>query len=198
LTKIVEQYHVVTVAICLEDRRSVLPVQALLDLKARGVDITDGHRLFEEASGRLAVDTLRPSQLIFSTGFHVGWITRVAKRALDVLLSELGLVIFLPFFALIPIWPVDGALCRHSGDLHISQCNSYGWVNWPNPRLHAGMVAAGPFMSYAPRAPDMILSEDHPAPLLIRWASYSLLRYRHSVSPGLPGERRMLPPKKIL
>src|SRR5262245_43369530 len=37
LARVVKQYHVVTVAICLEDRRSVLPIQVLLELKAGGV-----------------------------------------------------------------------------------------------------------------------------------------------------------------
>ena len=67
------------------------------------MDITDGHRVFEEASGRLAIDSLRPSALIFSTGFHRRWISVVMKRILDVLLSVLGLAIFLPFFALIAV-----------------------------------------------------------------------------------------------
>ena len=103
LAKIVEQYNIDSIAICLEDRRSVLPVQVLLELKARGVDITDGHHLFEEASGRLAINSLRPSALIFSTGFHRRWISGVMKRIFDVLLSMLGLVIFLPLFALIAV-----------------------------------------------------------------------------------------------
>ena len=103
LAKLVEQYNINTIAVCLEDRRTVLPFQMLLELKARGVDITDGHRVFEEASGRLAIDSLRPSALIFSTGFHRRWISVVMKRILDVLLSVLGLAIFLPFFALIAV-----------------------------------------------------------------------------------------------
>ena len=51
LAQVVEQHHVDTIVVCLEDRRSILPVQALLDFKAMGLDILDGHHLFEEASG---------------------------------------------------------------------------------------------------------------------------------------------------
>ena len=48
LFEIAERYQVHTVAVCLEDRRAVLPVQTLLDMKAMGRDVVDGHDLYEE------------------------------------------------------------------------------------------------------------------------------------------------------
>ena len=65
LDTLVDQHRVDTIVACLEDRRSLLPVKVLLDCKARGLDILDGHHLFEEMSGRLSIDSLRPSALIF-------------------------------------------------------------------------------------------------------------------------------------
>ena len=50
LFEIAERYQVHTVAVCLEDRRAVLPVQTLLDMKAMGRDVVDGHHLCEEES----------------------------------------------------------------------------------------------------------------------------------------------------
>ncbi len=58
---VVQGQKVTTVVVCLEDRRSILPVEQLLDLKAMGIDVRDGHQLFEEVSGRLSIDSLRPS-----------------------------------------------------------------------------------------------------------------------------------------
>lgn len=101
LAQAVEQYHVDTIVVCLEDRRSILPVQALLDFKAMGLDILDGHQLFEEASGRLSIDSLRPSALIFSTGFRRRLTSLVSKRLLDVVVSAVGLVVLLPLFVLV-------------------------------------------------------------------------------------------------
>lgn len=101
LAQLVDQHHVDTVVVCLEDRRSILPVQALLDLKAMGLDILDGHHLYEEASGRLSIDSLRPSALIFSTGFPRRMTSLVSKRLLDVVVSAVGLVLLLPFFVFI-------------------------------------------------------------------------------------------------
>ena len=101
LAQLVEQHHVDTIVVCLEDRRAILPVQSLLDCKAMGLDILDGHHLFEEASGRLSIDSLRPSTLIFSTGFRRRLTSLVSKRLLDVVVSAVGLVALLPLFVLI-------------------------------------------------------------------------------------------------
>jgi sugar transferase (PEP-CTERM system associated) len=101
LVQVVEQHHVDTIVVCLEDHRSILPVQALLDFKAMGLNIFDGHHLFEKASGRLSIDLLRPSAFIFSTGFHRRLISLVSKRTLDVVVSAVGLVLLLPLFLLI-------------------------------------------------------------------------------------------------
>jgi len=101
LAQVVEQHQVDTIVVCLEDSRSMLPVQALLDCKARGLNIFDGHHLFEEASGRLSIDSLRPSALIFSTGFRRRLTSLVSKRLLDVAVSAMGLVMLIPLFVLI-------------------------------------------------------------------------------------------------
>ena len=101
LAQLVEQYRVDTIVVCLEDRRSTLPIQALLDCKAMGLDILDGHHLFEEVSGRLSIDSLRPSVLIFSTGFQRRLTSLVSKRLLDVVVSAMGLVALIPLCVLI-------------------------------------------------------------------------------------------------
>ena len=101
LAQLVEQHRVDTIVVCLEDRRSLLPVQSLLDCKAMGLDILDGQHLFEEASGRLSIDSLRPSALIFSTGFRRRLASLVGKRLFDVVVSAVGLVLLIPLFVLI-------------------------------------------------------------------------------------------------
>src|SRR5689334_22828500 len=80
LVTVVERDRVDTIAVCLEDRRAVLPVQTLLDLKGLGVDIWDGHRLYEEESGRLPIDDLKPSSIIFSREFKRGIVVSTVKR----------------------------------------------------------------------------------------------------------------------
>lgn len=103
LFEIAERYHVDTIAVCLEDRRAVLPVQTLLDMKAMGLDIVDGHLLYEEESGRLSIDLLKPSALIFSTGFRRRIFTMVLKRAIDFVLSVIGLIVLFPLMIVVAV-----------------------------------------------------------------------------------------------
>ena len=103
LFEIVERYRVQTIAVCLEDRRAVLPVQTLLDFKAMGLDVVDGHHLYEEESGRLSIDLLKPSALIFSTGFRRRTVTMGLKRLLDLVGSTAGLLVLAPLFILVGI-----------------------------------------------------------------------------------------------
>ena len=59
LAQLVAEQRVNTIAVCFEDARSALPVEQLLELKLMGIDVLDGHQLFEEVSGRCPVDSLR-------------------------------------------------------------------------------------------------------------------------------------------
>ena len=101
LAELVKQHQVNTIVVCMEDRRSVLPVQSLLDCKVMGLDVLDGHHLFEEAAGRLSIDSLYPSALIFSEGFRRRLTSLVGKRLLDLVLSIVGLVVLIPLFVLV-------------------------------------------------------------------------------------------------
>lgn len=101
VTRVVEAQRVTTVVVCIEDRRSILPVEQLLDLKAMGIDVRDGHQLFEEISGRLSIDSLRPSALVFSNGFKQRMATRIMKRFGDMMVAIGGLLVLIPLFLLV-------------------------------------------------------------------------------------------------
>ncbi|WP_447602462.1 TIGR03013 family XrtA/PEP-CTERM system glycosyltransferase [Nitrospira sp. Nam80] len=103
LFEIAERYQIHTIAVCLEDRRTVLPVQTLLDMKAMGRDVVDGHYLYEEESGRLSIDHLKPSALIFSTGFRRRLISMVFKRMVDIVVSLAGLLVLIPLTLLLAV-----------------------------------------------------------------------------------------------
>ena len=103
LAQVVEKHKADTIAVCLEDRRSGMPVHELLEFKALGVDVLDGHCLFEDITGRLSIDSLRPSALIFSEGFRRRIVVVSTKRLFDILVSLCGLVFLLPLFLLVAI-----------------------------------------------------------------------------------------------
>jgi sugar transferase (PEP-CTERM system associated) len=106
LCEVVERFSIHAIVVCVEDRRLALPVKALLDCKANGIEVIDGHQFFEEVSGRLSIDQLRPSALIFSTGFKRRVLTKALKRVTDSMISAIGLV------SLIPLYFVIGLLIK--------------------------------------------------------------------------------------
>jgi len=100
--RIAGEQSVHKVIVALRERRG-LPVDELLACKMSGVQVVDGIKYFEQLTGKLMVESLRPSNLIFSTGFRVTRANRFAKRLLDVTLSALMLAALAPFLALVAL-----------------------------------------------------------------------------------------------
>ena len=98
-----EKHQIEMVAVCVEDRRGTLPLDSLLDVKSMGLEVIDGHRLYETECGRLSIDELKPSFLIFSSGFRRKPIIMFLKRLGDIAGSLLGLVMLAPLLVLIAL-----------------------------------------------------------------------------------------------
>lgn len=111
LESVVERHRISRVVVALEEHRGVLPMQSLLRLRVSGVEVEDSHSTMAALTGRVPLQTLRSSWFIFSDGFHrTGW-TEVVKRALDLSLGLLGLVLSAPIMALAAIaikWDSEG------------------------------------------------------------------------------------------
>ena len=96
-----EQIHRIVVSMA--DRRGRLPVRELLDLRLQGVQIEDAHTLFEHVAGRISMDSMHPSWLIFSDGFRKLRWQSFLKRCFDTVLAFLGIVLTLPLMLLVAI-----------------------------------------------------------------------------------------------
>jgi len=83
------------IVVATDDRRG-LPVRPLLGCKARGVSITEFLSFCERESGRVDLDALQPSWLIFSDGFRMSLMARAVKRLFDIVVSAAMLVLTLP------------------------------------------------------------------------------------------------------
>jgi sugar transferase (PEP-CTERM system associated) len=103
LDSVVERERVSQVIVVMGERRGKLPVEMLLRLKTRGIIVQDGSDVFESLTGKVPLDSLRLSWLVFSRGFPVPQFVLVYKRLMSVVLSALGLVLGLPVMALIAI-----------------------------------------------------------------------------------------------
>jgi len=91
--------QVQTIAVCVEDRRGSMPLEALLDAKSMGIEVVDGHRMYEEECGRLPIDELKPSFLIFSSGFKRKPVILVLKRIGDIAGALIGLAFLAPLMS---------------------------------------------------------------------------------------------------
>ncbi|MFN8060108.1 MAG: TIGR03013 family XrtA/PEP-CTERM system glycosyltransferase [Vicinamibacterales bacterium] len=101
IPQIVHTRAVDRVVVSLADARGKLPMDKLLEMKLEGVTFDHLASVYEEYTGKIAVENLRPSWLIFSAGFRKsGWLTG-SKRAIDVLLATLGLVLSAPLLLVI-------------------------------------------------------------------------------------------------
>lgn len=88
------------VVVALDEKRGRLPVRELMELRLRGIEIEDATTLFERVAGKIAVETMLPSWLIFSEGFKVNRLRQAQKRLVDLVLSLTLLVLTFPLMLL--------------------------------------------------------------------------------------------------
>jgi len=91
------------IIVALEERRGKFPDGQLLECKMRGIAIEEGIAFYEHLTGRLQVESLRPSFLIFSDGFKKWKLTMLTKRVTEFTLSVIGLTLLSPFILVISI-----------------------------------------------------------------------------------------------
>jgi sugar transferase (PEP-CTERM system associated) len=89
------------ILVALAEMRRALPAEELLECRLRGINVEDFPTFYEKQTGKILVTNLRPSWLIFSSGFVKTETTRVVKRAMDIGLAMTGLVFSLPVMALV-------------------------------------------------------------------------------------------------
>jgi sugar transferase (PEP-CTERM system associated) len=93
------------------ERRGTMPVRQLLRLKFAGVKVDDAHTVYERMTGRIPLERLSPSWLILSEGFRKSTLLVLLKRAVDIVLSLVLLVLSIPLFAAtaVAIWLESGS-----------------------------------------------------------------------------------------
>jgi sugar transferase (PEP-CTERM system associated) len=85
----------------MSDRRGVLPVEELLDLRLSGIKIEEATSWLERISGRIEVEQLYPSWLIFADGFRFSTGFLMVRRVLSTTIAALGLLLALPLLPFI-------------------------------------------------------------------------------------------------
>jgi lipopolysaccharide/colanic/teichoic acid biosynthesis glycosyltransferase len=80
-----------------------MPLQTLLRAHWADIVVEDGIKVHEQFSGKLAIENLTPSFLIFSTDFKKSQLDMASRRALSLITAIVGLILFSPLLGLISL-----------------------------------------------------------------------------------------------
>jgi sugar transferase (PEP-CTERM system associated) len=96
--------------VALQDRRQTLPVKDLLQCRLAGVTVLEFISFMERETGRIQLDLLNPSWIIFGQGFRRDGVRLFTARALDFAASGMLLVLASPLMliTMLAIWLEDG------------------------------------------------------------------------------------------
>jgi sugar transferase (PEP-CTERM system associated) len=89
------------VIVAMPDRRNTLPVSELLDLRLAGVKVEEATSWLEKISGRIEVEQLYPSWLIFADGFRFSSGVIFGRRLFSTIVAFIALLITLPLLPLV-------------------------------------------------------------------------------------------------
>jgi len=103
LPRIVAEKKVQKVVVELQDRRGRLPLDDLLALKTRGVAIEEATSLYERLTGKIALENLKPSWMIFNDGFELSIALLVLKEVTSFVVSAALMLLFLPLLPVIAL-----------------------------------------------------------------------------------------------
>lgn len=103
LGRVIEATRPDRIVVALGDRRGRLPLYPLLESRARGILVEDAVDTYERLTGKLALEALRPSSVIFSPDFQMSRFHLALVRALSLLASVVGLIALAPVLGLIAL-----------------------------------------------------------------------------------------------
>lgn len=103
LTNLVQVDKVSRIIVAMTERRQRLPIEELLACKTEGAMVQDGADFYEAIAGKISLDSLRLSWLLFSPGFRVSRLTLMQKRVASMLLSLVGMIVLSPVMILIAV-----------------------------------------------------------------------------------------------
>lgn len=85
------------VIVAMQDRRDTMPTQELLNLRLHhAVEIEEATSWLEKISGKIEVEGLYPSWIIFAKGFRLNELSIVVRRFMNFLVAIAGLILAAP------------------------------------------------------------------------------------------------------
>jgi exopolysaccharide biosynthesis polyprenyl glycosylphosphotransferase len=101
LARVVEELRPHRVIVTLVRRRGRMPLKALFNLHLNGILVEDGIQVYERLTGKVAIEAVTPSSVIFCAGLRASRLD--LARALSVPVAAVGLVLLVPLFGLLAL-----------------------------------------------------------------------------------------------
>jgi len=216
LMELARSHRVHRVIVAMPDRRGTIPVQELLQLRLSGVSIEEATSWLEKISGRIEVEQLYPSWLIFAEGFRFSSSFNLMRRVLSTVMSLTLLLVVLPVlpFVILAIkldsrGPVLYRQKRVGRAGHIFYCYKFRtmrqdaeadtgptWAGDDDPRItRIGKLLRSSRIDEIPQLwcvfkGDMAFVGPRPErPEFVEWLTKEIPYYgvRHAVRPGITG-----------
>lgn len=92
-----------SIIVALDQKRGIMPYNELLNCKVRGISIIDGEAFYERITGKLVIEKISPSWLIFSEGFVKSEASRFTKRLVGLVMSSIMFIVFSPLMLLVAV-----------------------------------------------------------------------------------------------
>ncbi len=110
LRELVRELGADEIVVAIGDRRRNFPIRDILDCKMAGIQVVDMVGFFERQTGRINVDALNPSSIVFADGIIQAVLKSYVHRAFDLIISFAVLVLTLPLMLLAAlfIWLESG------------------------------------------------------------------------------------------
>jgi sugar transferase (PEP-CTERM system associated) len=98
------------IVVAIGDRRRHFPIRDILDCKMAGIQIVDIVGFFERQTGRINIEALNPSSMVFADGIIQAVLKSYVHRGFDIIISLAVLILTLPLMALaaLAIWLESG------------------------------------------------------------------------------------------
>ena len=216
LMEAVQKQKIHRVIVAMPDRRGTVPMRELLDLRMQGVKIEEATSWLEKMSGKIEVENLYPSWLVFGEGFRRSTIFIVVRRVISIIISLIGLILVLPLFPLImlairldskgPVFYTQARVGKAGRIFQVVKfrtmrqdaeaANGPQWAGDRDPRVtRVGKFLRASRLDEIPQLwcvlkGDMAFVGPRPErPEFIEWLSKEIPYYgmRHMVRPGLTG-----------
>ncbi|MCA9909092.1 MAG: TIGR03013 family PEP-CTERM/XrtA system glycosyltransferase, partial [Anaerolineae bacterium] len=100
LFELVQRYAIDEIVVALDDRRKGIPIEPILQCKMHGIRILEVPDFYERQLGKIRLDSLHPSNVIFADGFTQAVAKTFTKRLFDIVASSILLLLALPVMLL--------------------------------------------------------------------------------------------------